>query len=402
MTAEHDPVATGSAAIPSDFDPTEPACVRDPHTMYRRLRTECPVAHSDAYGGFWTLARLADIERVVTSPDDFSSQFGIIVPRNPASGRRPPMHYDPPEHTAFRKAINPSFRKDRLARLEPGLRAAAAEVVAAAVQRGEVDAFTELASPLCARSVMALLNVPDHLAAPLAEHGAAFEHAQFAFDGEAVERENQILYGLARELVAHRHVHPLDPDEDIVSGLLAGAVDGVPIDDETVAGSFRQILIAGHGAPALVMASAIAHLADHPDLQDQLRAQPHLIPDAVEELLRLYTPNQGFARTVMRDVTVGDRTIPEGDVVTIPYTSANRDEAVFDRPDDVVLGRTERHVAFGFGVHVCPGSHIGRVQTRMVLDELLAASTGFEVTAEPTYAPFPVYGPVHLPLRIHR
>lgn len=386
----------------SDFDPTTPECVRDPHAMYRQLRAECPVAHSDAYGGFWTLARWADIERVVTTPEDFSSQYGIIVPRNPASGRRPPMHYDPPEHTAFRKAINPAFRKDRLARLEPGLRAAATELVAEVVEVGDCDAFIDLASPLCARSVMALLNVPEHLAEPLAVHGASFEHAQFRFDAETVEAENLILYDLARQLVAHRHAHPLDPDEDILSGLLAGAVDGEPIDDELAAGSFRQILIAGHGAPALVMASAIAHLAGDPELQDRLRAEPALIPDAVEEMLRLYTPNQGFARTTMREVTFGDRTIPKGDVLTIPYTSANRDEAVFDRPDDVVLDRTERHVAFGFGVHVCPGSHIGRVQTRMVIEELLAASTGFEVTAEPTYAPFPVYGPMHLPLRIHR
>lgn len=392
-------------ATESDFDPTAPECVLDPHAMYRRLRNECPVAHSHAYGGFWTVSRWADIERVVTTPEDFSSEHGIIVPRNPASGRRPPMHYDPPEHTEFRKAINPAFRKDRLARLEPTIRAAAVELVRAAAEQGDIDGFLDLASPLCARSVMALLNVPEHLAEPIATHGAAFEHAQFAFDAERVEKENLILYDLARELVAYRHAHPLDPNEDLLSGLLAGAVNGEPIDDETAAGSFRQIVIAGHGAPALVMASAFTHLATHPDLQDQLRRDPSLIPDAVEELLRLYTPNQGFARTVMRDVTFdggpkGERTIPKGDVVTIPYTSANRDEAVFDRPDEVVLGRPERHVAFGYGVHVCPGSHIGRLQTRMVLEELLAASTGLELTGEPTFAPFPVYGPMHLPLRI--
>src|SRR5690554_5684995 len=81
-------------ATDNDFDPTAPECVADPHAMYRRLRSECPVAHSEAYGGFWTLSRWDDIERVVTTPDDFSSAHGIIVPRNPASGRRPPMHYD--------------------------------------------------------------------------------------------------------------------------------------------------------------------------------------------------------------------------------------------------------------------------------------------------------------------
>lgn len=384
----------------NEFDPTVPQCVRDPHTMYRQLRERCPVAHSDAYGGFWTATRWVDIERIVTTPEDFSSQHGIIVPRNPASGRRPPMHYDPPEHTAFRTAINPAFRKDRLARLEPGLRTDVAELVTAAVEARTFDGFADLASPLCARSVMALLNVPDHLADQIATHGAAFEDAQFRFDAETVEAENQILYELARQLVAHRRDHPLDPNEDIVSGLLAGAVDGRPIDDETVAGSFRQIVIAGHGAPALVMASAIAHLAADVELQQQLRRDPDQIAAAVEELLRLYTPNQGFARTVMRDVELGGRSIPKGSVITIPYTSANRDETVFDRPDEVVLDRPERHVAFGYGVHVCPGSHVGRLQTRLALEQLLAATAGIEVIGEPTYAPFPVYGPMNLPLEV--
>lgn len=382
----------------NDFDPTEPANVRDPHAMYRDLRERCPVAHSEAYGGFWTAARWAEIERIVTTPEVFSSRHGIIVPRNPASGRRPPMHYDPPEHTAFRTAINPAFRKDRLARLEPGLRAAAVELVDAAVAAGRIDGFVDLASPFCARSVVALLNVPEHLAASVVEHGSAFEHAQFTFDAERVEAENQVLYRLARELIAWRHQHPLDPDEDIVSGLLAGAVGGEPIDDETAAGSFRQILIAGHGAPALVLASALGHLADDPDLQDQLRGDPSLVPAAVEELLRLHTPNQGFARTVLHDVELGGRLLPAGDVVTIPYTSANRDAALHEAPDEVRLGRDERHVAFGFGVHVCPGSHVGRRQTAILLEEVLGRTARIERAGEPTFAPFPVHGPMHLPL----
>jgi cytochrome P450 len=387
--------------VGSDFDPTEPDNVADPHAMYRDLRERCPVAHSEAYGGFWTLTSWADIEVAVTTPEVYSSQFGIIVPRNPASGRRPPMHYDPPEHTAYRKAINPAFRKDRLTRMEPALRESAQELVGAALDAGRIDGFVDLTSPFCARSVMALLNVPEHLAADMSEHGSAFEHAQFCFDKERVEAENVVLYGLARELVAWRKEHPLDPDEDIVSGLLAGAVGGEPLDDEVVAGSFRQILIAGHGAPALVLASALRHLADDVVLQQRLRDEPALITDAVEELLRLFTPNQGFARTLMRDVEVGGRTIPQGDVVTIPYTSANRDAAVFDRPDEVVLGRPERHVAFGFGVHVCPGSHVGRVQTRILVEEVLARTSVIEVVGEPVYAPFPVYGPMHLPIALH-
>jgi cytochrome P450 len=382
-----------------EFDPTTDEVLADPHALYRDLRARCPVAHTDAWGGFWTVARRAEIEQVVTDPAVFSSRFGIVVPRNPASGRRPPMHYDPPEHTVFRRAINPVFRKDRLDWLDGFVGRAADELLDGILAVGTADAFTELAAPLCGRTLGELLGLPEELRAAAMAHTAAFEHAQFDFDGARVERENLALYDLCRAAVAERRRRPLDPDRDLISGLLAVEIDGGPVDDETVAGSLRQIVVAGHGAPALALAAAIGHLAGEADLQDRLRRQPPMVPAAVEELLRLHTPNQGFARTVQRDVELGGRRIPAGAVVTIPYTSANRDEAVFDRPDELVLGRGGHHLAFGYGVHLCPGSHVGRVQMRITLTRLLARTAAFAPAGAPVPAPFPVHGPRSLPLR---
>jgi cytochrome P450 len=386
-----------------EFDPTTDEARRDPHALYRDLRARCPVAHSDAWGGFWTVTRRADIERVVTDPEVFSSRFGIIVPRNPASGRRPPLHYDPPEHTRFRRAINPVFRKDRLDWLEPYVRTVAGELIDRAVAAGAADGFTGLAAPLCGRTLVELLGIPGDLRDQAMAHTQAFEDAQFDFDGERVERENKLLYELCRQVVVERRRQRRDPDRDLVSGLLAvvdAGVRGPKADDEIVVGSLRQILVAGHGAPALVLAAAVGHVAGDGALQRSLRRRPALVPAAVEELLRLHTPNQGFARTVQRDVELGGRTIPAGAVVTVPYTSANRDEAVFDRPDELVLDRGEGHLAFGFGVHVCPGSHVGRVQIRVALEELLARTASFASAGPPAYAPFPVHGPRSLPLRL--
>jgi cytochrome P450 len=384
----------------SEFDPTTESAKRDPHALWRDLRARCPVARSDAWGGFWAVTRRADIEAVVTDPATFSSRFGIIVPRNPASGRRPPMHHDPPEHTAYRRAINPSFRKDRLGWLDATVRAVAAERIRRALPAGACDGFTDLAVPVCGETLVELLGIPDGLRADAIAHTTAFEEAQFDFDGERVERENLYLYDLCRQVVAERRRRPRPPETDIVCGLLAAEVDGEVLDDETAAGSLRQILVAGHGAPALALAAAIGHLAGDPDLQDLLRGRPSLVPAAVEELLRLHTPNQGFARTVQRDVVLGGRAIPAGATVAIPYTSANRDEDAFDRPDDLVLDRPEPHLAFGFGVHVCPGSHIGRVQLRATLEELLARTSSFSEAGEADYAPFPVHGPRRLPLAL--
>ena len=396
----------------NEFDPLAEAVRADPHSMYRQLRSSCPVAHTEAFGGFWTATRRSDIERITTDPATFSSRYGIIVPRNRASGRRPPLHFDPPEHALFRAAINPAFRKDRLARLELIIRDRAGELARQACAANEFDGFGDIASPLAATTVGHLLNLPAHLLRPMTDHAARFEWAQFHFDLDAVEAENLILYDLSRRFVAERRTNQLDPDEDLVSGLLAVdperlaflAEPGEPFDesavDEIVAGSVRQIIVAGHGAPALVLASAIGHLADDAQLQSELRARPELLADATEELLRLHTPNQGFARTVVEPVELGGRRLPAGAMVAIPYTSANRDEAVFHRPDELVLGRSTRHLAFGFGVHICPGAHIGRVQTRVALEALLGATSAIERRGPSEYAPFPVHGPITLPLRV--
>ena len=398
-----------------EFDPTTDTVRADPHGLYRSLRARCPVAHSEAYGGFWIATQRADIERITTDPVTFTSRHGIIVPRNPASGRRPPLHFDPPDHTVFRTAINPAFRKDRLRRLEPVLADRARELAEEVAARGHFDGFADLASPLAATTVGHLLNLPEGLFEPMTRHAARFELAQFAFDAEEVERENQVLYRLSRELVAERRANPLDPEEDLVSGLLAvdltrtELAPGPDTDpgaaaealEEIVAGSVRQLVVAGHGAPALVLASAIGHLADDPDLQDRVRRRPELLDGVMEELLRLHTPNQGFARTATAEVELGGRTIPAGSLIAIPYTSANRDEAVYDRPDEVVPERSERHLAFGFGVHVCPGAHLGRLQTSLALSALLTATTAIERTGPATWAPFPVHGPSRLPLLAH-
>jgi cytochrome P450 len=160
------------------------------------------------------------------------------------------------------------------------------------------------------------------------------------------------------------------------------------------------MIIAAHIAPTGALASALWHLALHPDLQDTLRERPTLIADALEELLRIYTPNQGFARTATRDVRVGEAAISAGDAVALVLTSANRDESVFPDADQVVLGRRQHHLGFGHGPHSCIGQHLARTEMRIALEVLLARTTRWELDGEPTWLAWPVYGPKTLPLRI--
>jgi len=168
-----------------------------------------------------------------------------------------------------------------------------------------------------------------------------------------------------------------------------------------VVGTLRQVLLVGIVAPRFVLGSFAVHLAGDPALQDRLRADPSLIPDAVEELLRLYSPYRGFARTPNKDVEIGGCLIRSGEPVAMVFTSANRDEAVFPDPDAFRLGRPGRPIAFGLGPHHCPGANWARMELRVALEELLGATTSFELTGPVEMTRWPEFGPESVPLRLH-
>jgi cytochrome P450 len=380
-----------------EFDPDDRAGLSDPEGLYGRLRAHCPVAHSASYGGFWAVTRYRDVQQVMRDPATFSSAKGIIIPRNPASGRRPPLHYDPPEHTAYRKVISPVFRRERLRWLAPVV-TELAERLAGALP-AEVELYADFCSPYATQVVCLLLNIPAGLTGQFAVHMDRFEDAQRRRDVPVIETENQYLYGLCRQVADLRAARPLDPADDMLSALLAAQVDGEPVTPETAAGSLRQIVVAGHGAPALTLASTALHLARDAGLQAALRAEAGLVPAFVEEMLRLHTPNVGFARTTTRPARIGDRDIPAGQPVAVVLPAANQDPEIFARPAELDLTRGERHLAFGDGPHVCPGAVPAR---NLLVAGVLAllSRAPLELGGDVTFSPWPTAGPTRLPLRI--
>jgi cytochrome P450 len=383
----------------ADFDPLSDEFTRDPHATWARLRASCPVARGDRWD-FWALTRYEDIVAASSRPADFTSAEGIVVPPNPVSGRRAPLHFDPPEHARYRRPLNAMLRDEQIEVRAARFRELAVEHVAPFVARGGGELMFEAVSPYVALVFAEFLNVPRALADELNRHGERFETAQAHFDVETAEAENQTLYRICRELVAARKSEPLDPEQDAVSALLAARVDGEPLDDEFVAGSLRQLLVAAHVAPVALTGSAVLHLARDPDLQASLRAAPDELPAALEELLRLYAPNQGFARTATHDVELRGRAIRAGERVALVLPSANRDAEVFDDPERFDPRRDPNpHLAFGHGPHKCPGATAGRLEVRLFLEELLARTKLFELAAEPTMLGWPVFGPELLPVR---
>lgn len=389
----------GEAATAVDFDPLDPDFSQDPHPTWRRLRKVAPVARG-ARWGFWALTRYDDIRRVSRDPRQFTSALGITVPANPVSGRRAPLHYDPPEHPLYRRPLNAVFGDGHVAALAPRVRDLARRLVVTLVHAGGGDAVADLTSPLTAVVFGMLAGLEERESLELNAHSERFERAQGHRDAEGAERENLQLYTRCREIVAARRRAPLSPERDVVSALLAVELEGRKLDDEFVSGSLRQLLIAAHVAPTAVIARAIEHLADNAELQARLRAHPELLPAAVEEFLRLYTPNQGFARTATCPVSVRGRAISPGDQVALVLTSANRDEAVFERPDEFILERDPNpHLAFGHGAHKCAGQAVARLEMLTALEELLAATESFRTTGSRTPLHWPLYGPESLGLR---
>ncbi|HZU18305.1 MAG TPA: cytochrome P450, partial [Candidatus Dormibacteraeota bacterium] len=215
---------------------------------------------------------------------------------------------------------------------------------------------------------------------------------------EEVGRTTAEMTGFVRRLVAERRGRPADPERDLTTGLLRAQRD--EDGDLVTIESIRQVIAAGTIGVTLALASAIRHLAEWRDHQELLRARPDLIPAAVEELLRLYSPNLGFARTATREVEIRGRRIQAGDVVALVYASGNRDEAAFPDPDRFVLDRPREHLAFGHGIHKCPGAPLARLEIRIALEELLRRTSVFELAGPVAWSRWPEYGPASLPTRL--
>jgi cytochrome P450 len=387
------PTPDFNADVPEDFD--------SPHAMFRDLRQRCPVAYSDAMGGFWAVTKYEDIVRVLTDWETFTTTIQNVVPRVATTQRRPPLHLDPPGNTPYRNAITRLMTPARLKPWRPRIAALVDELLEPLLERGEGDICRDFSFILPIAILADFFRLPDANARRIRVVGSSFNLALQQRDDENVRRYSDELYCIARELIEDRKINPQDPDIDPISSLLAVRVDGEALPDDMILGALRQFLMVGIVAPTTFIASAVVHLARHPEHHALLRSDPTLIPDAVEEMLRLYTPYRGFARTARRDVYLGDRLVREGDVVAAVFTSGNRDEAVFERPDEFDLNRRQQDLlTFGRGPHMCPGAPLARLLLELAIEGIVRRMHGIEIVGEMTMTNWPEYGPLSVPIRI--
>lgn len=387
-----------------EYDPTTEESFEHSHQVFAELRARCPVAHSSAFDGFWAVTRYQDIVDILMQPDLYITSVRNVVPGSSTTGRRPPLHLDPPDHTPYRRAIDRALGGTRVAAIEETTRRAARSLMQGLVARGEADFVEHFSSPLPAVVFGDWLGLTEAQTQVLWRTARAYVKAWESFDKSSVAVAAEQLAGMAAEVIAERRQQPRDPATDPTSSLLAARDnDGNPFPEHLLAGCVRQVLVVGLVAPPILLGSIAVHLSRDLRLQKELRADLSLVPDAIEEFLRLYTPYRGFARSAREEVELHGRRIKPGEPIALVYASANRDETVFPEPDEFRLRRPNirQHLAFGRGPHMCAGMALARQELRIALEELLLQTSHFEVCGELQMSGMPELGPISVPLRMH-
>lgn len=368
-----------------------------PHELFAELRRTSPVHWQDMPGepGYWAVLTHADVEHVARQPTLFSASEGGVVLENLDAVRLEQMRgmllaMDPPRHREVRQPLVRRFMPKVIAALEERVRQISRVIVADAVERGDVEFVHDVAGLLPSRVLGELMGLPQedwehiHALAEQVTHGQDPDYAPpGGGDPDTDGTVEMAVYGM-QHAARRRGTLDDEPLEDLTTVLLTESFGGTPMSDVDFGVFFVQLVTAGNDTTQTMLSSGLLALLRHPDQLADLRADPALIPGAIEEILRWANPLHYFRRTATADTELHGVPINNGDKVAMYYTSANRDDLVFDDPDRFDIRRSpNRHLSFGTAEHFCLGAHLARLEGRVFLEELLATFGTIELTGEP-------------------
>jgi cytochrome P450 len=351
-----------------------------PHAYFRFLRENAPVSWQPSVegGGFWSVVRYDDIARVEKDVATFSSRTNVSPREVPPEVMAATLDHlviqtDPPRHTALRMAMAPYFTPKALSGLEGRIRDVTTDAIDAVIEQGACD-WLDVAAYIPIEIVADLMGVPAQ------DRSKTFDWANAMFgssDPELAGREGS--HQAAMEMFFYSlglsAKYRAAPEANAFSRLANAEVDGALLSDQDMGAAFLVLATAGNETTRTSLLHGVQALIDHPDVAAALRADRSLIPNFVEEQLRLYAPVNCMARVAVADAVIGDQAIKAGDRVVMWYASANRDAAVFDDPDTFDLARrnARENVAFGArgGIHYCLGAMLARMELRIAFEEIL-------------------------------
>jgi cytochrome P450 len=368
-----------------EFSPYAYAFHEDPYPIYARLRAEAPVYH-DAKDGFWALSRYEDVLAAFKNPRAFSNIRGVSIdPSARRGGARAGMSFlamDPPEHTRFRALVSRGFTPRRVAALEPRIREIAVAHLDALAGAGGFDVIADFAGKLPMDVISEMLGVPEADRARLRVQADLLVHRE---EGSLDLPPEGVAAFIAIRSYFQRHLAALRerPGDDLLSALLGLDEGGFKPTDDDLLSFCNLMIVAGNETTTKLLGNALYWLWRNPEERALVASDPSLIPQWIEETLRYDNSTQMLMRTTLEDVRVRDVVIPAGENVLLLVGSANRDAAVFERPDAYDVRRdTAAMLSFGRGTHFCLGASLARLEARVAFEEWWRRFPGYEVRPE--------------------
>lgn len=373
-------------AVCPHFDLTDPETFRGglPRETFRFLRSERPVYwHEDPTQGrgFWAITRHEDLDFVSKNPGIFSSEVETCFlhehdPETLALMQLQMINMDPPKHLKYRRLVRNAFTPRKVDSYESRFREIARDILDRAVEGGRCEFVEDVAAELPLIAICELMGVP------LDRRKRLFELTNIMIGTDdpelaTTEEEGMLammeMFGIAQELAA---AHLANPSDDIVGVLLNGTIEDEPLSEEEFCYFFLLLIVAGNETTRTVTGHGMRLLIETGQYQ-LLAEQPELLEGAIEECLRYNPAVIAFRRTTLEDVEIGGQLIRKGEKVHMFYGSASADERVFDDGDRFDITRAQRedvknqHRAFGIGEHFCLGSHLARLELKVIFEEIL-------------------------------
>jgi cytochrome P450 len=344
----------------------------------------------------WALSKYTDLRHVTTNPQTFSSAYGLFLHdankgMSPAgelfgdSGEQVGLT-DPPRHTELRKVAAPAFTPRAVAKLEAGVKEYCEELIGKIEPGKPFDFVEEVAGKLPIHTACDMLGLPNDRAEEIRFWSDELERVgttELSPDELAEAVAN--FSGMNDYLLEQFEIKRRNPGDDLISVLLNAELDNDKLSEANVMMFTQTMIAAGNDTTRAMLSGIAATLAEFPDERRKVGADPSLVPNALEEVMRWVTPARGFLRTATRDTEIRGQQIKEGEHVYLMYDAANRDEDTFEAPETFDVARQENHhqMAFGFGTHVCIGAPLVRMETRVFLEKLIARFPDWELAGKP-------------------
>jgi cytochrome P450 len=397
--------------VAAQFNPFD---ISDPFPLYAQARTEEPIFFSEAIG-YWVVTRYDDIKAIFRDHETFSAEVtqtpykprpeavrqvleaGGFTGNSGLSGRVPP------DHTRLRRFVNKAFTPRRVQQLEPFIRATAIRMIEAFARDGHADLMSQLAYELPALVIFSMLGIPEQDIPSVkqwAQSRVLLNFGDLPVEEQVEHAQNLVKYWqYCERLVASRFAHPTD---DLPGELVRLYLEGdKSISTHEITSLCYGQLTAGHETTTNLLANGLKELLTHREQWELLCADPSLIPNAVEEMLRIGPPVFAWRRKVKRETTVAGVKLAPGDNVLLLLGSANRDHGTFEDGErfDVQRANAKEHLSFGFGIHYCLGAPLARLEARIVLEELTRRLPGLRLKPNQqfTFSPNTSFrGPEHV------